>query len=106
VPNYVPDKAKQDQEPGGFSLAAGRPPGDTAAGALSTGNKLESRRGRWWRDIGRRTQAGVHGPPARRRSHWRALGRRDLGRRTQAGVHGPPARRRGRWRALGRRHQA
>jgi len=33
-PNYVPDKANQDQKPGGFSLATGRPPGDTAAGAL------------------------------------------------------------------------
>jgi len=43
-PNYVPDKANQDQKPGGFSLATGRPPGDTAAGALSTG-KLESGRG-------------------------------------------------------------
>jgi len=43
-PNYAPDKANQDQNPGGFSLATGRPPGDTAAGALSTG-KLESRRG-------------------------------------------------------------
>jgi len=43
-PNYVPDKANQDQKPGGFSLATGCPPGDTAAGALSTG-KLESGRG-------------------------------------------------------------
>jgi len=43
-PNYVPDKANQDQKPSGFSLATGRPPGDTAAGALSTG-KLESGRG-------------------------------------------------------------
>jgi len=43
-PNYVPDKANQDQKPGGLSLATGRPPGDTAAGALSTG-KLESGRG-------------------------------------------------------------
>jgi len=43
-PKYVPDKANQDQKPGGFSLATGRPPGDTAAGALSTG-KLESRCG-------------------------------------------------------------
>ena len=43
-PNYVPDKANQDQKPGGFSLVTGRPPGDTAAGALSTG-KLESGRG-------------------------------------------------------------
>jgi len=43
-PNYVPDKANQDQEPSGFSLATGRPSGDTAAGALSTG-KLESRGG-------------------------------------------------------------
>ena len=43
-PNYVPDKADQDQKPGGFSLATGRPPNNTAAGALSTG-KLESRRG-------------------------------------------------------------
>jgi len=40
----VSDKADQYQKPGGFSLATGRPPGDTAAGALSTG-KLESRRG-------------------------------------------------------------
>ena len=43
-PNYVSDKANQDQKPGGFSLTTGRPPGDTAAGALSAG-KLESRRG-------------------------------------------------------------
>jgi len=42
--NYVSDKANQDQKPGGFSLTTGRPPGDTAAGALSAG-KLESRRG-------------------------------------------------------------
>jgi len=43
-PNYIPDKANQGQKPGGFSLATSHPPGDTAAGALSTG-KLESRRG-------------------------------------------------------------
>jgi len=43
-PNYVTDKANQDQKPGGFSPATGRPPGDTAAGALSTA-KLESGRG-------------------------------------------------------------
>jgi len=43
-PNYKSDKADQYQNPGGFTLATGRPPGDTAAGALSTG-KLESRRG-------------------------------------------------------------
>jgi len=43
-PNYVSDKANQDQKPGGFSLTTGRPPGDTAAGALLAG-KLESRRG-------------------------------------------------------------
>ena len=43
-PNYVSDKANQDQKPGGFSLTTGRPPGDTAAGAFLAG-KLESRRG-------------------------------------------------------------
>jgi len=43
-PNYVSDKANQDQKPGGFFLTTGHPPGNTAAGALSAG-KLESRRG-------------------------------------------------------------
>ena len=71
-PNYVPDKAGQDQKPGGFSLTMGCPPGDTAAGALSAG-KLESR----------------HGPPGgvRRRGRWRALDRCHY----QAREHGPPA---------------
>jgi len=59
------------------------------------------RRGRW-RDLGRRTQAGVHEPPARRRGCWRALGRRHY----QAREHGPPARRRGRRHAFGRRQRA
>jgi len=82
-PNYVSDKADQYQKPGGFSLATGRPPGDTAAGALSTG-KLESRRG----------------PPGGAAAGAISAGALKLESTGRA------ARRRGRWRALGRHHQA